>query len=124
MFISLLEKYEYFELLSSQGCQLYSAFMAYVILRPLKYCVCVCLFLEVPGDCTYSYTVCATISWLQLLLPVSTVVTIEMGSRLTTSRHCLATVFFFSSLLCPAQLATISSLVPINCLNLPCSPAG
>lgn len=36
--------------------------------------------------------VCATISYMQLLLPVSAVVTIEMGSRLTTSCQSLATV--------------------------------
>ena len=36
--------------------------------------------------------VCATTTSMQLLPPVSAVVTIEMGSRLTTSCHCLATV--------------------------------
>lgn len=36
--------------------------------------------------------VCATTSYMQLLLPVSAVVTIEMGSRLTASCQCLATV--------------------------------
>lgn len=34
----------------------------------------------------------ATITCMQLFLPVSSVVTIEMGSRLTSSSHCLATV--------------------------------
>lgn len=41
--------------------------------------------------------VCATVSYMQLLLLVSAAITIEMGSRLTSPCQCLATICLHST---------------------------